>query len=74
MCISQFQNCTDGSKDPLFSRRPFIQSFPSQCITRNGSEKRIAYAEEQIEIYLAAMEQQDGTDIDIKEKLEAYQQ
>ena len=27
MCISQFQNCTDGSKDPLFSRRPFIQRF-----------------------------------------------
>ena len=32
MCISKFQNCTDGSKDPLFSRRPFIQSFLNQYL------------------------------------------
>lgn len=56
------------------SRSRPVAGRSSQCITRSGSEKRTAYAEEQIEIYLAAMEQQDGTDIDIKEKLEAYQQ
>ena len=27
MCISQFQHCMDGTKDPSFSRRRFIQSI-----------------------------------------------
>ncbi len=27
MCISDFINCTGGAKDPLLSRRRFIQSF-----------------------------------------------
>ena len=28
VCISTFGNCTEGAKDPLFSRGRFIQSFP----------------------------------------------
>ena len=29
VCISCFSFCMDGEKDPLFSRRRFIQSFPN---------------------------------------------
>ena len=28
VCISDFPNCTEGEKDPLLSRRRFIQRFP----------------------------------------------
>ena len=28
LCISRFWNCTDRGKEPLFSRRGFIQRFP----------------------------------------------
>ena len=35
MCISQFQNCTDGAKDPPSSRRRFIQRFPKEGV-RHG--------------------------------------
>ena len=28
VCISDFPNCTEGAKDPLLSRRRFIQRFP----------------------------------------------
>ena len=27
LCISDFPNCTEGAKDPLLSRRRFIQRF-----------------------------------------------
>ena len=32
-CISCFSNCTDGAKDPLFSRRRFIQRFHNTVLS-----------------------------------------
>ena len=64
----------DGKLVAIDGTKIRAQNSKHNCITQNGLEKKIAYAEEQIEIYLAAMEQQNGTDVSIKEKLEAYQQ
>ena len=30
VCISNFWNCTDSGKEPLFSRRGFIQRSPGE--------------------------------------------
>ena len=32
LCISDFPNCTGGAKDPLLSRRRFIQRFPRSSL------------------------------------------
>ena len=44
VCISDFPNCTEGAKDPLLSRRRFIQRFLS-C---EGMTKAISDASEAI--------------------------
>ncbi len=64
----------DGKLVAIDGTKIRAQNSKHNCITQSGLEKKIAYAEEQIEIYLAAMEQQNGTNVSIKEKLEAYQQ
>lgn len=64
----------DGKLVAIDGTKIRAQNSKHNCITQSGLKKKIAYAEEQIEIYLAAMAQQDETDIAIKEKLEAYQQ
>ncbi len=64
----------DGKLVAIDGTKIRAQNSKHNCITQSGLEKKIAYAEEQIETYLAAMEQRDGTDMAIKEKLEAYQQ
>lgn len=63
----------DGKLVAIDGTKIRAQNSKHNCITLSGLEKKIAYAEEQIEIYLAAMEQQDGIDTAIKERLEAYQ-
>lgn len=63
----------DGKLVAIDGTKIRAQNSKHNCITQSGLEKKIAYAEEQIELYLAAMEQQDGIDVAIKEKLEAYQ-
>ena len=35
VCISDFPNCTEGAKDPLLSRRRFIQRFPKESMARS---------------------------------------
>ena len=37
VCISRFRNCTDRGKEPLFSRRGFIQRFPSLTLERGAA-------------------------------------
>ena len=37
VCISRFWNCTDRGKEPLFSRRGFIQRFPSLTPERGAA-------------------------------------
>ncbi len=64
----------DGKLVAIDGTKIRAQNSKHNCITQSGLEKKIAYAEEQIEIYLAAMEQQNGTNVSLKEKLEAYQQ
>ncbi len=65
----------DGKLVAIDGTKIRAQNSKHHCITQSGLEKKIAYAEEQIEIYLAAMEKQDQTDIiAIKEKLDAYKQ
>ena len=34
LCISGFSFCMDGEKDPLSSRRRFIQSFPNMLVMK----------------------------------------
>lgn len=46
----------------------------NNCITQSGLEKKIEYADEQINAYLTAMNKSDTESSDLKEKLEAYQQ
>lgn len=62
----------DGKLVAIDGTKIRAQNSRHNCITQSGLEKKIAYAEEQIEKYLTAMERQNGTDVSIKEKLEAY--
>lgn len=64
----------DGKLVAIDGTKIRAQNSKHNCITLSGLEKKIAYAEEQIESYLAAMEQQDGSSVSIKEKLESYKQ
>lgn len=64
----------DGKLVAIDGTKIRAQNSKHNCLTLSGLEKKIAYAEEQIGLYLAAMEQNDRTDVSIKEKLEAYQQ
>lgn len=62
----------DGKLVAIDGTKIRAQNSKHNCLTLSGLEKKIAYAEEQIEMYLAAMERNDGTDISIKEKMEDY--
>lgn len=64
----------DGKLVAIDGTKIQAQNSKHNCITQSGLEKKIAYAEEQISVYLATMEQNDKNDVAIKEKLEAYQQ
>ena len=63
----------DGKLVAIDGTKIRAQNSKHNCITQSGLEKKIAYAEEQIELYLASMEQQERTDATIREKLDAYQ-
>ena len=39
VCISDFPNCTEGAKDPLLSRRRFIQRFPRSSLPVSGARR-----------------------------------
>ena len=64
----------DGKLVAIDGTKIRVQNSRHNCITQSGLEKKIAYAEEQIEKYLTAIERSNGTDVSIKEKLEAYRE
>ena len=37
VCISDFPNCAEEEKDPLFSRRRFVQRFPNKVPEKSGT-------------------------------------
>lgn len=50
------------------------QNSKHNCITKSGLEKKIAYADEQINAYLMAIEKETHNEPELKEKLEVYQE
>ncbi len=48
------------------------QNSKHNCITQSGLNKKIEYAEAQINAYLMAMEKEDSLNENLKEKLQAY--
>ena len=50
------------------------QNSKHNCITQSGLEKKIAYADEQINAYLMAIEKENQNEPEFKEKLKAYQE
>lgn len=63
----------DGKLVAIDGTKLRAQNSKSNCITMSGLETKIAYAEEQIKSYLAAMEHQNEDDAALAKKLETYQ-
>lgn len=63
----------DGKLVAIDGTKIRAQNSKHNCLTQSGLEKKIAYAEEQIEAYLAAIECQGKPKDLLKEKLESYQ-
>ena len=49
------------------------QNSRHNCITQSGLDKKIEYAEAQINAYLMAIEKDDTSNDDLKDKLQTYQ-
>jgi len=64
----------DGKLVAIDGTKIRAQNSKHNCITKSSLEKKIEYADEQIQAYLAAMEKSEGETDDLKEKVEAYQQ
>ena len=64
----------DGKLIAIDGTKIRAQNSKHNCLTQSGLEKKIAYAEEQIAAYLAAIEREEEPDDRLKEKLEAYQE
>ena len=64
----------DGRLVAIDGTKIRAQNSKSNCITLSGLEKKIAYAEEQIEAYLTAIEKQDDNEAELREQIEVYQQ
>ena len=64
----------DGKLVAIDGTKIRAQNSKSNCITLGGLEKKIAYAEEQIEAYLIAIAQQEENEAGLREQIEVYQQ
>lgn len=63
----------DGKLIAIDGTKIKAQNSKHNCITQSGLEKKIEYAEAQINAYLMAIEKEDVTNENLKEKLQTYQ-
>ena len=63
----------DGKLVAIDGTKIKAQNSKHNCITQSGLDKKIEYAETQINAYLMAIEKEDIVDDSFKEKLQAYQ-
>lgn len=63
----------DGKLVAIDGTKIRAQNSKHNCITQSGLDKKIEYAEAQIKAYLMAMEKEDTSNEDLKEKLQTYQ-
>lgn len=64
----------DGKLIAIDGTKIRAQNSKHNCITKSGLEKKIAYADEQINAYLMAIEKDNQSNPDFKKKLEVYQE
>lgn len=64
----------DGKLIAIDGTKIRAQNSKHNCITKSGLEKKIAYADEQINAYLMAIEKDNQCEPEFKKKLEAYQE
>ncbi|MBO5484747.1 MAG: IS1182 family transposase [Lachnospiraceae bacterium] len=62
----------DGKLVAIDGTKIRAQNSKHNCITQSGLDKKIEYAEAQINAYLMAMEKEDTSNVEIKEKLQKY--
>lgn len=63
----------DGKLVAIDGTKIRAQNSKHNCITQSGLDKKIEYAEAQINAYLMAIEKEDVANDDFKEKLKSYQ-
>ena len=63
----------DGKLVAIDGTKIRAQNSKHNCITQSGLDKKIEYAEAQINAYLMAMEKEDTSNAELKEKLQKYQ-
>ena len=63
----------DGKLDAVDGTKIKAQNSKHNCITQSGLDKKIEYAEAQINVYLMAMQKEDTGEEHFAEKLQAYQ-
>lgn len=63
----------DGKLIAIDGTKIRAQNSRHNCITQSGLSKKIEYAEAQINAYLMAIEKDDTSNDDLKEKLQTYQ-
>jgi len=63
----------DGKLIAIDGTKIRAQNSKHNCITQSGLDKKIEYADAQINAYLMAMEKDDKSNEDFKEKLRQYQ-
>lgn len=63
----------DGKLVAIDGTKIRAQNSKHNCITQSGLDKKIEYAEAQINAYLMAIEKEDVANNDFKEKLKSYQ-
>ena len=63
----------DGKLIAIDGTKIRAQNSKHNCITQSGLDKKIEYAETQINAYLMAMEKDDTSNENFKEKLQQYQ-
>ena len=64
----------DGKLIAIDGTKIRAQNSKHNCITKSSLEKKIAYADEQIDAYLMAIEKDSQNEPAFKEKIEAYQE
>lgn len=62
----------DGKLVAIDCTKIRAQNSKHNCITQSGLDKKIEYAEPQNNAYLMAMEKEDTSNVEIKEKLQKY--
>ena len=63
----------DGKLVAIDGTKIRAQNSKHNCITQSGLDKKIEYADAQINAYLMAIEKEDSSDENFKEKLQMYQ-